>query len=411
VAQRQNALGIPHAMFKRPLTLDEYMGARVIADPIHLFDCVMPCAGGDGVLVMSEARARDLGLPFVRVLAATERHNAWREDPIMVRGGWSVDRDELYAMAGIQPKDLDFVQFYDDYPVIVMMQYEGHGLCAEGEGAEFVRAHTLDCEGTMPTNTSGGQLSMGRRGRRGFLGPGDRAPADRQAFGQGGAQREYRLVSGRHDHYDRCRDRCLIWGYLRSLRCVQRGARGAVRVSGPHRGPHGRRASCPSLPTRRMVQQTANGPAPANPHPRLPPLSVATWHATVVAVWRWPPAGAGPIRGTLAHGRFGGGDEVAARNRPASVGRRTRVTRAAAADCMEAQHHAPDVPQAQEPACARGCCRRRRDNEAAWHWHDGSSAEGRFELPTKTAVAVPAARGLPCLLVAAAEVDRTRRRG
>ena len=89
----------------------------------------------------------------------------------MIRGGWSVDRDELYAMAGIQPKDLDLVQFYDDYPVIVMMQYEGHGLCAEGEGAEFVRAHTLDCEGTMPTNTSGGQLSMGQAGAAGgYLG-------------------------------------------------------------------------------------------------------------------------------------------------------------------------------------------------------------------------------------------------
>ncbi|MBX3642251.1 MAG: thiolase family protein [Rubrivivax sp.] len=171
VAQRQNALGIPHAMFKKPLSLDEYMAARIIADPIHLFDCVMPCAGGDGVLVMSEARARDLGLPFVQVLAATERHNAWRDDPIMTRGGWSVDRDDLFAMAGVQPKDLDLLQFYDDYPVIVMMQYEGHGLCAEGEGAEFVRAHTLDCAGTMPTNTSGGQLSMGQAGAAGgYLG-------------------------------------------------------------------------------------------------------------------------------------------------------------------------------------------------------------------------------------------------
>lgn len=171
VAQRQNALGIPHAMFKKPLTLDEYMDARVIADPIHLFDCVMPCAGGDGVLVMSEARARDLGMPFVQVLAATERHNAWRDDPIMIRGGWSVDRDELFGMAGVKPQDLDFVQFYDDYPVIVMMQYEGHGLCAEGEGAEFVRAHSLDCTGTMPTNTSGGQLSMGQAGAAGgYLG-------------------------------------------------------------------------------------------------------------------------------------------------------------------------------------------------------------------------------------------------
>jgi acetyl-CoA acetyltransferase len=171
VAQRQNALGIPHAMFRKPLTLDEYMGARVIADPIHLFDCVMPCAGGDGVLVMSEARARDLGLRFAKVLAATERHNAWREDPIMFRGGWSVDRDELYGMAGIQPNDLDLVQFYDDYPVIVMMQYEGHGLCGEGEGAEFVRANSFDCNGTIPTNTSGGQLSMGQAGAAGgYLG-------------------------------------------------------------------------------------------------------------------------------------------------------------------------------------------------------------------------------------------------
>jgi acetyl-CoA acetyltransferase len=171
VAQRDNALGVPHAMFKKPLTIDEYMAARVIADPIHLFDCVMPCAGGDGVLVMSEARARDLGLRFVKLLAATERHNAYRDDPIMFRGGWSVDRDELYGMAGIGPKDLDLVQFYDDYPVIVMMQYEGHGLCGEGEGPQFVRSHTLTVDGTMPTNTSGGQLSMGQAGAAGgYLG-------------------------------------------------------------------------------------------------------------------------------------------------------------------------------------------------------------------------------------------------
>ncbi len=171
VAQRDNAQGIGHAMFRKPLTLDDYMNARVIAEPIHLFDCVMPCAGGDGVLVMSEARARDLGLRFVNVLAATERHNAYRDDPIMWRGGWSVDRDELYAMAGVKPADLDFVQFYDDYPVIVMMQYEGHGLCGAGEGAEYVRDHTLGRGGTMPTNTSGGQLSMGQAGAAGgYLG-------------------------------------------------------------------------------------------------------------------------------------------------------------------------------------------------------------------------------------------------
>src|SRR6185312_8971412 len=60
VAQRDNALRYPHALMKKPLTLQQYMEARVITDPIHLFYCVMPCAGAEGFLVMEEKRARDL---------------------------------------------------------------------------------------------------------------------------------------------------------------------------------------------------------------------------------------------------------------------------------------------------------------------------------------------------------------
>src|SRR5918994_3336323 len=76
VAQRANALKNPNAMFKKPLALDEYMAARPISDPIHLFDCVMPCAGGEAFLVMSEERARELGLPHAVIRGAIERHNA-----------------------------------------------------------------------------------------------------------------------------------------------------------------------------------------------------------------------------------------------------------------------------------------------------------------------------------------------
>jgi len=207
VAQRENALATPYAMFKKPLTIDEYMAARVIADPIHLFDCVMPCAGADGVLVMSEARARDLGLPFARLLAATERHNAYREDPIMMRGGWAMDRDDLYAHAGVKPEDIDLVQFYDDYPVIVMMQYEDHGFCAKGEGPAFVNSHTLTREGDLPTNTSGGQLSTGQAGAAGgFIGL---VEAVRQLTGQAQGRAvpdaKIGLVSGfGMVTYDRC---------------------------------------------------------------------------------------------------------------------------------------------------------------------------------------------------------------
>lgn len=171
IAQRDNALSIPFAMMKKKLTLDEYMAARPIADPVHLFDCVMPCAGAEAVLVCREETAKSLGLPVVRMLATIERHNAFGGDVIQHRGGWVMDIDELWAMAAMKPADVSFVQTYDDYPVIVMMQLEDLGFCQKGEGPDFVRSHTFTNDGTFPHNTSGGQLSTGQAGAAGgFLG-------------------------------------------------------------------------------------------------------------------------------------------------------------------------------------------------------------------------------------------------
>jgi acetyl-CoA acetyltransferase len=171
VAQRDNALGYPHALFKKRLALDEYLNARPICDPLRLFDCVMPCAGAEGFLVMTQARAVALGLPHVRVLATSERHNSFPEDPIQVRGGWVLDRERLYRDAGIGPEDVDFVETYDDYPVMSLMQLEDLGFCAKGDGPAFVRRHTFTNDGTFPINTSGGQLSVGQAGcAAGFLG-------------------------------------------------------------------------------------------------------------------------------------------------------------------------------------------------------------------------------------------------
>src|ERR1700733_2217083 len=103
VAQRHNALAFPHAWQKKPLALADYMSARAIADPVHLFDCVMPCAGAEAFLVCREETARAMDLPFVRILSTIERHNAFPEDPIQIRGGWAMDVDDLYAMAGVTP--------------------------------------------------------------------------------------------------------------------------------------------------------------------------------------------------------------------------------------------------------------------------------------------------------------------
>jgi acetyl-CoA acetyltransferase len=171
VAQRANALAVPFALMKKPLTLDEYLSARMIADPLRLYDCVMPCAGADAFLVLRRAHAEQLGLPYARILATIERHNAFPDDPIQYRGGWVLDRDELYAQAGIGPKDIDVVATYDDYPVINVMQIEDLGFCEKGEGPEFVRRESFTADGSFPLNTSGGQLSAGQAGAAGgFLG-------------------------------------------------------------------------------------------------------------------------------------------------------------------------------------------------------------------------------------------------
>ncbi|WP_374598190.1 thiolase family protein [Sphingosinicella sp.] len=168
IAQRANARGNPNALLgAKPLSLDDYLAAPPIAEPLHLFDCVLPCAGAEAFLVMSDERARALGLRHAHIRGAIERHNAFFEDPVAERGGWAMDRDALYAQAGLGPDAVDCLQTYDDYPVIVAMQIEDLGFCGKGETPAFLRACDLTVEGDFPQNTCGGQLSCGQAGAAG----------------------------------------------------------------------------------------------------------------------------------------------------------------------------------------------------------------------------------------------------
>jgi len=184
VSQRANALCNPNALMKTRLTTEQYLAARPIADPIHLFDCVMPCAGAEAFLVMREDLAAKHGLTQARILATIERHNAFAADPIQLRGGWAMEIDELYAMAGLGPKEIDVLLTYDDYPFISLMQIEDLGFCRKGEAAAFIRDRDLTITGDFPHNTSGGQLSTGQAGAAGgYLGL---VEALRQVTGQAG---------------------------------------------------------------------------------------------------------------------------------------------------------------------------------------------------------------------------------
>lgn len=169
VALRENALRNPNALFKTPLTLDNYLNAKPIADPLRLYDCVMPCVGGDAIVLASERVADRLGGPSLRILAAEEIHNYPANDSYAVPGGWVGLADRLYGRAGVEPAQMQFAQLYDDYPVMAFVQMEGLGLCDPGRAHEYVRRNDLSWRGALPVNTGGGQLSAGQAGASGGM--------------------------------------------------------------------------------------------------------------------------------------------------------------------------------------------------------------------------------------------------
>ena len=167
IMQRENASHYPNALFRTPLTIEDYLNARPIAEPLGLYDCVPLCAGGEGFMVMSEERAIDLDLSYARILSVTEQYNSHRLDALHFRGGWDTFREELYQDAGVSSEEISFAELYDDYPVMVFIQLEDLGFCEKGMAKEFCQQHDLRNHGDFPVNTNGGQLSAGQAGAAG----------------------------------------------------------------------------------------------------------------------------------------------------------------------------------------------------------------------------------------------------
>jgi acetyl-CoA acetyltransferase len=196
VGQRRSAQRNPNALLRSPLTLDDYMNARYIADPIALYDCVLPCAGAEAVIVTALDRVNPENR--IRVLAGHEQHNHPPGQIAPLSGGWELFRDQLFANAGKTHADMDFVQAYDDYPIMVAIQLEDLGFCAKGKVGEFLEQHDFAFDGSFPLNTNGGQLSCGQSGAGG--GMISLTEAVRQLRGEGGdfqvANAQCGLVSG-----------------------------------------------------------------------------------------------------------------------------------------------------------------------------------------------------------------------
>ena len=167
VALRQNAALTDHALLRNPMTLEDYLGSRLISDPVRLFDCVMPCDGSAAVVVASERRARELTDRPIYIVADAELTNYLGRNgqPERTESGF---RDLAEPIFSVVPRDrVDFAELYDDYPVAILMQLEDLGFCEKGKGTEFIHAHDFTVRGDFPLNTGGGQLSRGQPGLAG----------------------------------------------------------------------------------------------------------------------------------------------------------------------------------------------------------------------------------------------------
>ncbi|HEX7096915.1 MAG TPA: thiolase family protein [Acidimicrobiales bacterium] len=163
--QRKSASVNPDAVFfGKPITVEDVLNSRVIAEPLHLLEIVMPCYGGASVVLTSRERARRLRHRPVFVTGCGEHltHKTPTYAPDMVTTPVGAAADKAFEMAGIRRSDVDMVQLYDCYTITALLTIEDSGFCGKGEGMAFVREHDLSFRGDFPCNTHGGQLGFGQ---------------------------------------------------------------------------------------------------------------------------------------------------------------------------------------------------------------------------------------------------------
>src|SRR5712675_688468 len=188
VAARQWALKNSVAWEKKPLTVEEVLGARMVSYPFTVRDICLVTDGGGAIVLTSPERAKSLKKPPVYVLGHGEciTHANISSMPDLTVTGAAESGRQAYAMAGLGPKDIDVVELYDAFTINTILFLEDLGLCPKGEGGRFVEGGRIAPGGALPVNTNGGGLSYCHPGMYGlFL----LIEAVRQLRGECGARR------------------------------------------------------------------------------------------------------------------------------------------------------------------------------------------------------------------------------
>jgi acetyl-CoA acetyltransferase len=171
VSGRAHAARNPAAQMREPITVEDVLGSRMIADPLHLLDCSLVSDGGSAIVLASAERARDLARPPVYLLGAGEGHvhEHISQAHNLTTSAAREAGQRAFAMAGLGPEDMDFAQLYDCFTPTVLIELEDLGFCAKGEGGAFLDSGATLPGGSLPVNTHGGMLSHCHPGNPGSL--------------------------------------------------------------------------------------------------------------------------------------------------------------------------------------------------------------------------------------------------
>ena len=170
VSTRHHASLNPNAKMRQPITREDVLESRVIADPLHLLDCCIISDGGGAVIVTSLERAKNLRQPPVVVLGTGEAV-AHREigAPDLMTIAAKQSGEDAFSMAQLSPADIDFCTIYDSFTITVLATLENLGFCKPGEGGPFVENGGIGLGGRLPVNPDGGGLSSNHSGMRGIF--------------------------------------------------------------------------------------------------------------------------------------------------------------------------------------------------------------------------------------------------
>jgi acetyl-CoA acetyltransferase/uncharacterized OB-fold protein len=173
VNARQNASHNPNAVYREPITMDDYLNARMVTTPFGLYDCDAPCDGAVAVVISSVGTVGDLRTPLVGVEAVgthLSERVSWDQGTLLHEPVLAGPARHVWTRTDLTPSDVDVAEIYDGFTFNCLSWIELLGFCEVGEGGAFVEGgRRIALDGELPLNTHGGQLSAGRLHGWGFL--------------------------------------------------------------------------------------------------------------------------------------------------------------------------------------------------------------------------------------------------